>query len=743
MPSQVLIIQSDSKLAQRLAKLFTERGDQIRQTTAPSELFPLVEPYFPDLIVVDLQLANNSWQDQLQQIQQQFPETKFLFTTHYPDSRQETQAKAQYNSPAFLRHPFNRIELERVLANWGQNVQVAPNSEQMGSPKVRVPVRVKITIPYVILALLVTLAAAYVVSRVVLDSIEERFTNQLIEAGKLANDWMVQEENRLLETLRLVSHTQGVAEAVEAGDAEQLRELVLPLAVNYQEESIEILDLQGASVLSLRHKQGSNAEVYEATRAETLYNQWIFVQNVLERRVDHGRDKYAGLARAPWGDYFYVAGPILDDDSNQVGVILVGKSLPTLVRQIRQDILAHITIYDLSGRPIATTLFLADQNSQTLPSEFVSDLVSGQETGSLKRSLTVASINYSEIVGFWQVRALLDTSEAPSDDNILGLIGVSLAETFLVRPGRITRLQVFGLAAVSFLLVIALGVWVANRITRPLMRVVAASAQVAEGNLEVQVDPTGDDEVAVLAHSFNEMIAGLREGSLYRDLLGRTVSPEVREQLRQGFASGQLRLEGQEAVATVLMSDIRSFTTLSEAEDPGTILNWLNEFFSELVPIITAHGGVISKFEGDAVLAFFGILPRPLPAQESAYQACQTALAMLNAVERLNARRVARSETAFTVGIGINTGPVIAGGLGSTDRLHYTIIGDTVNTTARLESLTRLLGEVSGAVISQHTLFALQDHHHEFQLESLGAHTVKGKVEQLLVYHLKASKNTV
>jgi adenylate cyclase len=91
-------------------------------------------------------------------------------------------------------------------------------------------------------------AAAFVLSRVVLDTIEERFTNQLIEAGKLTNDWMVGEEDRLLETLRLIAHTQGLPNAVLAADAEQLRRFILPLAVNSQEEAIEILDRQGTSV---------------------------------------------------------------------------------------------------------------------------------------------------------------------------------------------------------------------------------------------------------------------------------------------------------------------------------------------------------------------------------------------------------------------------------------------------------------------------------------------------------------
>ena len=435
--------------------------------------------------------------------------------------------------------------------------------------------------------------------------------------------------------------------------------------------------------------------------------------------------------------YLYVSGPIMDTEGNRVGVVLVGKSLQTLVRQIRQDTLAHTSIYSLDGTPLASTLLAFDTEPNIIEPQLVLDILERQVDSSLTRPINVASINYSEIVGPWQVREIVETLDTERSNNDLGLIGVALAESFLARPSQITRFQIFLLSAVAFALVIVTGFILANRITRPLMRVVEASSEVAQGNLDIKVDAAGDDEVAVLAHSFNHMVAGLREGSMYRDILGRTVSPEVRDQLRQSFASGDISLSGQEAVATVLVSHIRGFTALSETETPATLLDWLNEYFGELVPLIIAHGGVISKFEGDAVMAFFGILPSPVPAQKGAYQACKTAQAMLDAFRRLNERRNLRGDPPISSGIGLNTGPVTAGALGSSDRLHYTIIGDTVNTTARLEDLTRQFGDESNAVVSQHTLFALGEQRHDFTFESMGAHSVRGKEEKLIVYQLK------
>jgi adenylate cyclase len=183
------------------------------------------------------------------------------------------------------------------------------------------------------------------------------------------------------------------------------------------------------------------------------------------------------------------------------------------------------------------------------------------------------------------------------------------------------------------------------------------------------------------------------------------------------------------------MSDIRGFTALAEKEEPTKILHWLNEYFGELVPVVTSHGGVVDKFEGDALLAFFGILPTPLRSQDSAYQACQAAIKMLLVIQDINARRAAKGEPPLNTGIGVNTGVLIAGGLGTADRLNYTVIGDTVNTTQRIQGFTRPFGE-SGIIVSEYTLLALGERRAEFNLEPLGEHTFKGKMEQVWLYRL-------
>ncbi|MBI3731878.1 MAG: HAMP domain-containing protein [Chloroflexi bacterium] len=726
MNTRVLIVQSDSGSARVLAKFFQQRRDRLWRAGTADEALALMAQVNPELVVASLQLKEDSWLTLLQQIQQRFPQAKVIITTKYPDIERELRAKEQ-GARAILRRPFTREKLEGALAHIekGEAVPLEEAEGQSALPRVRIPVRIKITFPYAVLSLLLALAASYVISRVTLDTIEERFTNQVIEAGKLTSERMVREENRLLESLRLLANVQGASDGVLTENAELLRVLALPLAINAQDEAVEILNKQGIAVLSLRHRPGDRVEDYSAARGDNFAS-WAFVQNVLQRRVDQGRDKFVGLARATWGDYFYVAGPVLDDNGKLAGAILIGKSVQTLARLIRQDTLAQTTMYDADGQIIASTLSFSQTESYTLAPEQVAALMQRQASASLTRDLSVSDISYTEILGTWKARGVED----------LGVIGASLPQAFLVNASQITRLQIFLLVTIAIGLVIGIGLYLANRITTPLLQVVAASAKVAQGNLETRVDPVGNDEVAVLGHSFNYMVSGLREGSIYRDLLGRTVSPQVREQLRQTFASGDLRLEGQTAMATVLMADIRGFTPISEKVDSTTVMAWLNEYFGDLVPIIVANGGVVDTFVGDALMAFFGILPRPLESQESATLACRTAIEMLGAIERLNERRITRGEAPFITGIGVNTGTVAAGGLGASDRLHYTIIGDTVNTTQRLESLTRQFGE-SGAVVSESTVRALGAQQDEFKFQPLGAQSVKGKAEEVMTYRLR------
>jgi class 3 adenylate cyclase/HAMP domain-containing protein/DNA-binding NarL/FixJ family response regulator len=721
MAERVVIFQSDPQAAKTLEDYFWRRGDVVSPITDLAKAQASLANSVPTIALIDLHNPGHLWLDLITLYRQKSPGTTIILTNKRPDVRREFIA-TDLGIKIFLREPFSPAWIENALSKVGKGKPITRNP----IPRVRVPMRVKITFPYTLLALLFVFAAAFLASRYILESMRDRFVNSLIETGKLSTDAMVQEENRLLNSLRLLAHTKGMAEAIQAGDANGLYALCLPVAVNNQEEAILILDSQGVSRLTLFHSPGAALEDYAPpTQGDTTYAGRVFVQNVLSSQIDQEGDKYAEMVETPDGNYFMVSGPIFNAEGSLVGVVVVGKSMDTLVREIRQKTFGQISIYLADGQPVVSTIFVQSSIYPISPA-ISSQVLQGHDVKSNIRPFTVTSVQYSEVLSAWGAR----------NGQILGILGVALAEDFFSRTQNITRLQMVIVVAFAFVGTIILGLFLANQITRPLSRIVKASSQVAQGNLDVKVPSSGNDEVAVLASAFNYMVSGLQEGFIYRELLGKTVSPEVRETLRHSFASGDLRLEGQSAVATVLMSDIRSFTQLSEKVEPITLLKWLNEYFSELVPVIDMHGGVVDKFEGDAMLTFFGILPTPLPADESARQACQAALGMLDVLERLNALRKRRGEPILLTGIGVSTGTLTAGGLGTADRLNYTIIGDTVNTTQRIQQITTSFGE-SGIVVSESTLKYLGDLRNEFNFEPLGEHVLRGKEESMWLYRLR------
>jgi putative nucleotidyltransferase with HDIG domain len=223
---------------------------------------------------------------------------------------------------------------------------------------------------------------------------------------------------------------------------------------------------------------------------------------------------------------------LYDGQGDFGGVVLVGKSLDTLLRQIHDETLAQITVYDADGSPFGSTFY----EPSGLDGEEANTILVNQDQASFKRNigtrreLNISNIDYEEILGPWEGRGNED----------LGLIGVSLPRTFLVRASNTTRIQITGLVSLMLLLVILLGVFIASIITRPLRNLVEASTEVAEGNLDVQVLPRGNDEVTVLTRSFNTMVSSLNQSKI--DLLnaydhtleGWSTALELRDQETEG-----------------------------------------------------------------------------------------------------------------------------------------------------------------------------------------------------------------
>jgi adenylate cyclase len=289
-----------------------------------------------------------------------------------------------------------------------------------------------------------------------------------------------------------------------------------------------------------------------------------------------------------------------------------------------------------------------------------------------------------------------------------------LERTYLV-------LAVLGLAISALF-----GTWIARSVSKPVLQLAEGARKIGGGDHQYHVNVNQPDEMGLLATSFNHMSEGLAERDQVRDLLGKVVSPAVAAELLRK----DVTLGGEEREVTVLFSDLRSFTSMCEALAPQEVLGILNRYFTRMSAIVEAHGGVVDKYVGDAIMALFGA---PLANPDDADHAMKTALEMCEALDELNSEWQVRGRPAINVGIGINTDVVIAGNMGSQTRLNYTVIGDGVNLASRLEGLTKKHEYAARIIISSATLAKAEG---RYQTRRLGEVAVKGKQKRTEIYAL-------
>jgi HD-GYP domain-containing protein (c-di-GMP phosphodiesterase class II) len=400
----------------------------------------------------------------------------------------------------------------------------------------KLPLRIKITIPYFFLAVLIAISAAFLVSNIIFHTVEERFNNQLGEVGKLSSELMVVEEDNLLETLRLITYSENVVFHISQHHPEDLRNAALGIAINQQADAIEFLDKDGYLVFSMRHKEGSTIEDYAYTTGgdNSTFTNLEFVNKVLKAKEDHLGDKYSGYVEADWGNYFYVSGPVYDEANQFQGVIMVGTRLDKIVIRMHEKVLAQVTLYTDTGEVLSSSFpYNPEPLEQNLPqSIFASQDEAKSKVRNFeeKRGFSISNLGYFEILGPWEVRG----------DRDMGILGASLRENFIVKQSPATRLQITSVIALALFLVIMIGLNLAKTITRPLTKLVTASQTVANGNLDVQVEADSNDEIAILADSFNTMIASLKESrsnildAYDRSLEGWSKALELRDKETEG-----------------------------------------------------------------------------------------------------------------------------------------------------------------------------------------------------------------
>ncbi len=574
-----------------------------------------------------------------------------------------------------------------------------------------VPLRFKITIPYLVAATLLAGLASYQVSRSYVSMLEGRFRGQLEDASFRVADGFFALEEQHLSNLRAINFTSGFPDAVAARDRTAMETLVYPQIVHSAMYFVDLLTSDGAFLASW-HRQGDTLEYQRGEAA--AYHDWDTVQLVASGTVDEKGDKYAEIVNAPWGLAIYTAGPVILDDET-VGITLVGTPLEKIVPELASSSLSNVTLYDPSGRPVISTLG-APASLPPLGPEALERL-DGDLEYAYTRDVTTGSREYVEAVDILYLR------EQPSG----WYYGVALPKSLVHNTGVSTLIPLLLIFILGIILLFMLGVFVAQVIAIPIFRLLHASRQVGSGDLNAHVDVYANDEIGQLTQGFNHMVSELRQREFVREMFGRMVSRDVSEAVLRG----EVAIGGEEREVAVLFTDVRDFTSLSEKHSPDEVISLLNQFFAIITEAMRKHHGVINHFGGDSILAVFGA-PIERPVVESLRQAICTALEIRRGVVEVNAQRIANNQVPLRFGVGINSGTVIAGNVGTKDRFHYTVIGDVVNVAARLQGLSRQFPHtpllVPGSSVRQ-----LEDDN-TFEFWHLGEFRLKGKEKPVSTY---------
>jgi adenylate cyclase len=278
------------------------------------------------------------------------------------------------------------------------------------------------------------------------------------------------------------------------------------------------------------------------------------------------------------------------------------------------------------------------------------------------------------------------------------------------------------LAIIVLTIVVLLIYFFGKSLTTPIIRLLGATKKIKNGDYNVSIRPSSHDEIGELTSAFIEMGNGLEEREKIKTAFGKFVNPELAEMvMKDGISLG-----GERKTVAIMFSDIRNFTAMSETLQPEEVVEFLNAYMTKMVECIDRTGGVVDKFIGDAIMAEWGI---PVSRGNDTENAINGTLLMRKVLTEFNKSRSEKGKPPIKIGCGINTGPVLAGQIGSEDRMEYTVIGDAVNLASRIEALNKPFG--TDIIISEDSYNLVKN---IFIVEKMAPIKVKGKQEQQQIY---------
>ena len=307
-------------------------------------------------------------------------------------------------------------------------------------------------------------------------------------------------------------------------------------------------------------------------------------------------------------------------------------------------------------------------------------------------------------------------------DKVLGEVHLKVSQDLITKVVTSATVKIVLITLAALFIGILVSIILVTVMTNPIKSLVAGVRAMGNGNFDIQIKIKTRDELGELTDAFNSTAKSLKEKELLKGAFSTYVSGALMEEILKDPA--KLSLHGKKLKATMLFTDIRGFTSMSETLDPVEVVSIINEYLTLQTDKVIKWQGLLDKFIGDCVMAVYGV---PFAKEDDAYRAVRTAMDIREGLVKLNAIRERRGLRTVGIGIGINTGDVVSGNMGSPQKMDYTVIGDNVNLASRLEA-----NAPAGRIfVSESTYLETKDKIQYDQLESV---MVKGKKEPVKVY---------
>jgi HAMP domain-containing protein len=411
-----------------------------------------------------------------------------------------------------------------------KNIQNSGNGKSIGEvsrkKRLKLPLRIKISLPYLVLTLGLGAFAAFIALRILFSTVENRFNNQLLEAGKISHEWMVNLESSILENIRLIANIEDIDSSITQLDLNSLRDFLYPIALNAEIDSVIMLDPDGLQLIGMNHVDGMGIEVYDIDINPTDYSSFEVVEKIRQYSADGIGDKYAGFFDSPVQKIMYIGGPIINDEGLLLGIILAGEYADSIKTDMRASTLSQVTIYDNDGRVISSSFF----PPFNLEKEIASTINIGESDLAPLRDFVAYEIEYGEVLSPLIVRGSKE----------IGILGNALPKNFLLNSPVDTQVQILVYIVFAVALSLIIGFVISKLVSRPIMQIINASKSISRGDYSVSVDTSTGDEIEYLANSFNQMVTSIKNSkdeilnAYDNSLIGWTQALALRDKETEG-----------------------------------------------------------------------------------------------------------------------------------------------------------------------------------------------------------------